>query len=249
MTLTELANFVTTKLSDTDDDSVTVCKSFINRRYQMIWDTGLWTESMGVVTQSVDAGATDISVSDAPSIFFYQSSSDIGSERKLDFPVALKFTEDGKTDGLNMLNDSWMTFFQIDPNAWEDVTSRRANPTNFINLPKDSSGNCRLKPVPVPKTAGNVFVLGKLNWVVLGDDDTPALNGVDNALLAFAEGDMLERARQYSKAQIKYQEAAAQVQIMKDLENGQRQSISRIIPYTYNDYDFHGSVGDFGPKN
>ena len=59
---------------------------------------------------------------------------------------------------------------------------------------------------------------------------------------------MLERARQYSKAQIKYQEAASQVQIMKDFENGQRQSISRIIPYAYDDYDFHGSVADFGPK-
>ena len=82
----------------------------------------------------------------------------------------------------------------------------------------------------------------------MADTDTPALNGVDNALLAFAEGDMLERARQYSKAQIKYQEAASQVQIMKDLENGQRQSISRIIPYTYDDYNFHGTVSDFGPK-
>ena len=94
-----------------------------------------------------------------------------------------------------------------------------------------------------------MFVLGKLNWVELADTDTPALNGIDNALLAFAEGDMLERSRQYGKAQIKYQEAASQVQIMKDLENGQRQSISRIIPYTYDDYDFHGSVADFGPKN
>ena len=70
----------------------------------------------------------------------------------------------------------------------------------------------------------------------------------DNALLAFSEGDMLERSRQYGKAQIKFQEAASQVQIMKDLEKGQRQSISRIIPYTYDDYDFHGNVADFGPK-
>ena len=41
MTLTELSNFVTTKLSDTDSSSVSVCKDFINRRYQMIWDSGL----------------------------------------------------------------------------------------------------------------------------------------------------------------------------------------------------------------
>ena len=144
MTLTELANFVTTKLSDTDDDSVAVCKDFINRRYQMIWDTGLWTESMGVATQSVAAGDTEITVSATPSITFYQSSS--APSTKIDFPVALKFTQSGKDDGLNMLNDSWMTFFQIDPNAWEDVASRRANPTNFCLLytspsPRDQRGS------------------------------------------------------------------------------------------------------------
>tara|TARA_R110002020_G_scaffold111306_5_gene256936 strand:- start:323 stop:1066 length:744 start_codon:yes stop_codon:yes gene_type:complete len=247
MTLTELADFVTTKLSDTDTSSVSVCKDFINRRYQMIWDSGLWTETMGVASKAVAAEDTEITIDSAPSITFYQSSS--APSTKVDFPVALRFTETGKDQGLNILNDSWMTFFQIDPNAWENIANRRANPSNFINLPKDGSGNCRIKPVPVPKSAGTLFVLGKLNWVALGDTDTPALNGIDNALLAFAEGDMLERARQYQKAQVKFTEAASHVQIMRDLEKGQEQNISRIIPYTYNDYDFHGSVAEFGPKN
>jgi len=247
MTLTELADFVTTKLSDTSSDSVAVCKDFVNRRYQMIWDSGLWTETMGVASEDVAAGDTEVSLSTAPTITFYQSSS--APTTFIDFPVALKFTKDGKEDGTMMLNDSWMTFFQIDPNAWENFSTRRSTPTNFINLPKDASGFCRIKPVPVPKDDGSVFVLGKLQWVALEDSDTPALNGIDNALLAFVEGDMLERSRQYGKAQIKFTEAASHIQIMRDMEKGQRQSISRIIPYTYDLYNFRETMADFGPKS
>jgi len=246
MTLTELADFVTTKLSDTTSDSVTVCKDFVNRRYQMIWDSGLWTETMGVSSKAVAAEDTEITIDGVPTITFYQSSS--APTTFVDFPVAMKFTETGKEDGIGLLNDSWMTFFQIDPNAWENISNRRANPTNFINLPQDASGFCRIKPVPTPKSAGTVFVLGKLKWVELGATDTPALNGIDNALLAFVEGDMLERSRQYGKAQVKFTEAASHIQIMRDMEKGQRQSISRIIPYVYDQYSFRDTAADFGPK-
>ena len=247
MTLTELANFVTTKLSDTATESVSVCKDFVNRRYQMVWDSGLWTETMGVSSKAVAAEDTEIVIDGVPSITFYQSSS--APTTFIDFPVAVKFTKTGDDDGRNILNGSWMDFFQIDPNAWENITTRRANPTNFINLPKDSGGKCRIKPVPVPKSAGTLFVLGKLQWVELGDSDTPALNGIDNALLAFVEGDMLERSRQYGKAQVKFTEAASHIQIMRDMEKGQMQSISRIIPYVYDQYEFRDTVADFGPKS
>jgi len=241
MTLTELASFITAKLSDTSDDSVSLCKDFINRRYQMIWDSGLWIESIGVASKAVAAEDETITIDSAPSITFYQSSS--APSTKVDFPVAIKFTETGKDDGVDILNENWMTFFQIDPNAWENIATRRANPTNFINLPKDGSGNCRIKPVPVPSAAGTLFVLGKLNWVALTDSDTPTLNGIDNALLAFAEGDMLERARQYGKAQTKFTEAASHIGIMRDMETGQKQNIGRIIPYVYDNYELRDTVG------
>ena len=241
MTLTDLASFITAKLSDTSDDSVSLCKDFINRRYQMIWDSGLWIESIGVASKAVAAEDETITIDSAPSITFYQSSS--APSTKVDFPVAIKFTKTGVDDGVNILNENWMTFFQIDPNAWENISTRRANPTNFINLPKDGSGNCRVKPVPVPSAAGTLFVLGKLNWVALGDTDTPTLNGIDNALLAFAEGDMLERGRQYGKAQVKFTEAASHIGIMRDMETGQKQNIGRIIPYVYDNYELRDTVG------
>jgi hypothetical protein len=95
----------------------------------------------------------------------------------------------------------------------------------------------RIKPVPVPSDAGTMYVLGKLKWVALGDSDSPCLRGVDNALLAYAEADMLERSRQYAKAQNKFAEASAAVQVMRDIERGQQQMVSQIIPMEEGYYD------------
>jgi len=228
MTLSSLASFITSKLQDTDAASVTACKSYINARYRMIWESCLWTETLGIATKAVVAGDQTITLDGAPSTTFYQSV--VAPTTFIDFPVAVKMTETGNDDGAEVINSDWATFFQIDPNAWIDVTSRRAMPSGYINLPKDGSGYCRIKPVPVPQTAGTLYVLGKLKWVELTDSDSPCLRGIDNALLAFAEGDMLERARQYGKAQAKFTEAAAAIAIMRDLEKGQQASISRIIP-------------------
>lgn len=228
MTLSQLAAFVTDKLQDTDAASVTACKSYINRRYQLLWDGALWTETLGVASKAVLAGDATITLDGAPDITFFQSGS--VPSTFVDFPVAARFTQSGEDDGINIPGYDWVRFFQLDPNIWNDVSSRRAKPENFINLPKDGSGYCRVRPVPVPDVAGSLFVLGKLKWVELGDSDSPCLRGADNTLLAFAEGDMLERARQYGKAQAKYTEAASLIQVMKDIEKGQQQSISTITP-------------------
>lgn len=228
MTLSELAAFITTKLSDTETASVTACKSYINARYRMVWDSAIWTDTLGIATKAVTAGDTTITLDGAPSITFYHSAS--VPTTFIDFPVAMKFTETGQDEGFELIGNDWISFFGLDPNAWIDVTSRRAVPSNWIPLPKDGSGYMRIKPVPVPQSAGTAYVLGKLKWVTLGDSDTPCLRGIDNALLCLAEGDMLERARQYGKAQAKFTEAAAHLQVMRDIERGQQQLNSQIVP-------------------
>lgn len=240
MTLSQLASFITGKLQDTDSASVSTCKDFINRRYQMLWDSGLWTETLGVSTKAVTAGDETVTLDGAPSVTFFHSA--VAPTTTLDFPVAVRFTVTGQDDGVELPNNDWVTFFQLDPNAWTSLSGRNATPSNFINIPKDGSGYARLKLVNVPDQNGTLYVLGKLKFVALGDSDTPCLRGIDNALLAFAEGDMLERARQYGKAQAKYTEAAAHFAIMKDIEKGQQQSISRIIPLE------EGNVSPLGPE-
>ena len=228
MTLNELSSFITTKLQDTDAASVTACKSFINRRYQMIWDSSLWTETLGVSEKAVAAAEETSTIDVAPSVTFFHSASVPATG--IDFPVAVRFTVTGQTSGLDISGNDWVSFFQLDPNAWTSLAGRNTTPKGFINLPKNGAGSPRVKLVPVPDVAGTLFVLGKLRWVTLGDTDSPCLRGVDNALLAFAEGDMLERARQYGKAQSKFAEAAAHIAVMRDIEKGQQQSISSITP-------------------
>jgi len=228
MTLTELANHVCTTVSQTDTDSVTVCKTFVNYRYRMLWDMALWTETLGVASQAVAASDEEVSISATPSLTFYQSSS--APSTKIEHPVAIRFTKTDDDNGIEIINEDWLTYFQIDINAWNNVDNRKTTPKNFIHLPKDSSGNCRIKLIPTPDKAGTLYVLGKLKWVELADSDSPALNGADNALMAYAEHDMLKRARQYGKAQAMLMEAQAHNAIMRDLEKGQRQSISRVIP-------------------
>jgi hypothetical protein len=62
------------------------------------------------------------------------------------------------------------------------------------------------------------------------DEQAPLLRNIDNALLASAQADMLERQRQYNKAQMKAQEGQAQLQLALDLEKNQSACEQRIIP-------------------
>ncbi len=67
----------------------------------------------------------------------------------------------------------------------------------------------------------------------LGLEDDRAVPGIRNsvnALLAYGLGDMLERDRQYAKAERKFMEGAAQVKVMSDGENNQQANIMRLTP-------------------
>ena len=111
MTLSELADQITTKLSDTDAASVTTCKKFLNNRYRMLFESSLWTNSMGTVSTAVTASDEVITLSDDPTVFYYPTSSTVASTApKLDFVVAIRFTETGKDDGLEVVGASWMQF-------------------------------------------------------------------------------------------------------------------------------------------
>ena len=110
MTLTELADQITTKLSDTETASVTTCKKFINNRYRMLWEGGLWTNSLGVVTKAVSAEDETLTLSGDPTIFYYPTSATVASTApRLEFVVATRFTETGKVDGLELIGSSGRT--------------------------------------------------------------------------------------------------------------------------------------------
>ena len=75
----------------------------------------------------------------------------------------------------------------------------------------------------------------------MADTGEPVINGIENALLAFVEGDTLEHMRQYGKAQIKFQEASGQLTVARDLDNHQAARVSSIVPHISG----HWEAGDF----
>lgn len=89
----------------------------------------------------------------------------------------------------------------------------------------------RIQLHPDRWTTMYVLVLAKRTVVPLvHDNDAPAVSGIENALIAYATGDMLERQRQYGKAQLKVQEGSALVDSLLKQERSQRTLNVRIIP-------------------
>ncbi|HEY4360336.1 MAG TPA: hypothetical protein VGN17_05185 [Bryobacteraceae bacterium] len=84
---------------------------------------------------------------------------------------------------------------------------------------------------PIPSTDKTMLVLYKIRARQLIDDnDTPELSFMENTLIAFGTADMLERSRQYAKAQAKIEEANTQLAILKDAHEYQRANQVRLVP-------------------
>lgn len=89
----------------------------------------------------------------------------------------------------------------------------------------------RIRMLETPEDATTVRVLGKRKCPRFSDDnDQPPVRGMDNLLIAMAQGDMLERERQYGKANLKFQEGVALLEQFKAAETIQQAHNQRIIP-------------------
>jgi len=227
-----MAQFVGDKVQKTDTDSIALIKKFIDRRYEMIWDSALWRQSLGTTTYTVAVDTEDVTLNST-----------------VDFPVSARWND------MEIIPIDHQTVFQIDPTLFNDAGSV----TNFITLPRDSSGNAKIKLLRKPDKEKSLLVLGKLKitsdgntWTTSSSTDTdmlplmadtgePTINGIENALLAFVEGDTLEHMRQYGKAQIKYQEAAGQMAVARDLDVHQSARVTRIVPQVAGEWN----AGDF----
>ena len=77
----------------------------------------------------------------------------------------------------------------------------------------------------------SLLFYGKRRLVPLvGDTDTPVITKIDDVLIALATADMLERERQYGKAQIKVQEGNALLANRLMSERNQKGNRMQIIP-------------------
>ena len=89
----------------------------------------------------------------------------------------------------------------------------------------------RIRLVEIPEASTTISVLGKRSCPLLTEnEDEPALQGVENCLLAMVQGDMLERERHYAKAEMKYKEGAILLGQFMAMEVVQQSHNQRIIP-------------------
>lgn len=84
-----------------------------------------------------------------------------------------------------------------------------------------------------------IKVLGKRRAPDMTSDYDEPLIPCEDALIAYAQADMLEKARQYAKAEKKRQEGYQEIQKLKELHTNQSANIVRIIPACYpSSYDW-----------
>jgi len=102
-------------------------------------------------------------------------------------------------------------------------------------LPSDlqSPSYQRVRIFPIPATATTLNVLGKKPFTPMTfDTEVPAIRNLDNCLIAFALGDMMQRGRHFAKAKDQYQEGAILLKELALLEALQAAHCSSIEPDT-----------------
>lgn len=106
----------------------------------------------------------------------------------------------------------------------------------------------RVRLIQIPTAALTLRVLGKRVCPSFSDDlDEPGISSAHNCLIAFGQADMLERERQYAKAQTKMQEAALLLDQLKRVEVAQQANNQRIQPEGgYGDEDIHSHCSGWG---
>lgn len=119
-----------------------------------------------------------------------------------------------------------------------------SNPDSAYSLAANvvsSVARPRVRLVQAPTEALSLNVLAKMKFSGFeGDSDEMRLTSVDDVLLPLVQGDMLQRERQYGKANLCYQEAGLQLGGMVKAETAQAAYNKRIVP----DGGF-GDVQDF----
>lgn len=315
MTKAEIASHVCEVVGTTDDESIALCKKFIQRRYELIWDSHPWRETLDVCTATVLSGYRNAVFTGSPDIerILVAVESDrldlapvewanlwafdpaaftanggasqgfsicrrtpliVGQDRALSLATA---TANSSTvdvtvtaKGRDTNGNAQAVFCTIAAGSGNSGTfaTQASNPYYELALTEvwsvetsvstwtDSAATIDLKTAVGGTTLGvlsdgktvhptfaqirltrqttaqtNLRALGKLRANILDDDDAPRIDNIAEPLIGLVQADMLERQRQYSKAQAKRGEAGALVAgLLVDLQRRQSADGMQIIP-------------------
>ena len=142
-TVSEIATYTTDKLGINDSATVDLAKNFIRARFRMIWDSFYWIESKVAETITLHPASTQI----------------VTFTTAIDKIVAIRWND------RRILPVNEETVFQIDPSAFDNEGETVA----FARLPKDGSGQPRIKLFEIPQEAREIVALGKAPVPTLAD--------------------------------------------------------------------------------
>ena len=225
MKLADYVSFICPIVGQTDAVSQGICKTFVQRRYQMIYDMRNWKDATDLVT-GLNVGLSGV----------------------MDYPAGIDrvITVRGNGNHLIMPSDAAQVM-EIDPTLFE----RTGDPQVWFDYVVFVEGTPpgptsvavhRMKFLPTPTVATPIMLQGTRDFTqLIADTDEPVLRGIDEALIAYALGDMLRRQRQYGKAQLIYQEASAALKNMVESETEASAFNARIVPWP----EDYGMEGDY----
>lgn len=193
--LAYIRDFVCAKIGQTDQNSKNICDDFIRARYRMIYDSFEWLDSQLTVSVGLDDGANAITMPEG-----------------MDRVIAIRSNGDTFLDPVNA-----NLLMQTDPTIFERSGLPQVYYENF-----DTTEGRQIIVYPTPSEVVTLFIAGKRTLPELTDGaDFPIIRNIDNVLIAYAFGDMLERLKQFEKAKLKFDEAGAMLQAAQALETSQ----------------------------
>lgn len=194
-------------------------------------------ESVGWAYPLAEAGSQLAFINTGPA----EITISISGERNLNFVSLPTLPDITNTQALTIATGgtntsvAWKVIHRMQKPAGADVLIAQLGtfPEKAWAWPADSTETsfARIRLVNPPQTATTLGILAKRRLRQMNlDSDGPMVRGIENALLAFAQADMLERSRQYAKASAKISEGTSLLEGARDLERNQSAKESRITP-------------------
>jgi hypothetical protein len=199
MTRDQIVTLVTGTVGQTDAASVSLCNSYVQQAYEMVWNAELWRDSVTIDTSASVAQGTN--TFNLPSGY--------------DRIVSIQLLSGGVPVGF--LDPTTSTFIlQTEPTA---LTSQGV-PTKYEEF-VHTDGTKKVRLFPVPNAAYTLTISGKRTCPTLGASDSLQIRNVDNAVVSLAIADMWTRLRQLGKAAEMAKKAGAYLDEARNIEKTQ----------------------------